>query len=212
MSNIQQFIELPVPLPPMLPKMVGVSDSQYFAIYYQGSKATWSNGRALSTFSYYAVYQPLISHISLAIYLDRYHLGSDDELPEHAILCDCVQQKMYVGSYQEIDKFLRQQHSQEPHHNLSPQELEAAMQAVKNWSVEEMQRRGMFEMFGSTNPQARQETADMVNWLDRFITEDLIRQYIYLANRGNYTAIMAIESFKDRIAEAQKQQQQTPNG
>jgi len=92
------FIELPVAVPPMLPEMVGVSDSQYFALYYQGSKATWSNGRATATFSYYAVYAPLIEHITLAIHLEPYNLGSDDELPEHAILCDCVHRKMYVGA------------------------------------------------------------------------------------------------------------------
>ena len=88
------FVELPVPMPPMLPGMIGINNSQYFAIYYWGSKATWNNGRELGTFSYYGVYQPLISHITLAIYLERYHLGSDDELPQQAILCDCVQQKM----------------------------------------------------------------------------------------------------------------------
>jgi hypothetical protein len=34
---------LPVPLPPMLPEMVGiVADSRYFAMFYMGSKATWT--------------------------------------------------------------------------------------------------------------------------------------------------------------------------
>ena len=202
------FIELPVPMPPMLPTMIGVSNTQYFAIYYWGSKATWNNGRGLGTFSYYAAYAPLIEHIALAIQLEPFHFGSDDELPEDAILCDCVQQKMYVGEYQEIDKFLRQQHSQEPQHTLSPQELEAAMQAIENLSVEEMQRMGMFEMFGRTNAQARQETTEMVQWLDSYITEDLIQHYVYLANRGNYTAIRTMDTLKLRIAKAQKQQQQ----
>ncbi len=207
MSSIQQFIELPVPMPPMLPGIIGINNSQYFSIYYWGSKATWSNGRGLGTFSYHAVYQPLISHITLAIHLDRYHLGSDDELPQQAILCDCVQQKMYVGEYQEIDRFLQQQHSQEPHHPLSTEEIEAAIKAVENLSTEQMQRMGMFEMFGSTNPQARQETTEMVQCLDRYITEDLIQHYVYLANRGNYTAIRTMNTLKLRIAKAQKQQQ-----
>jgi hypothetical protein len=51
----------------------------------------------------YAVYAPLIEHITLAIHLESYNLGSDDELPEHAILCDTVRHKMYVGAYKEID-------------------------------------------------------------------------------------------------------------
>lgn len=203
-----KFISLPVPMPPMLPRMVGASNTQYFALYYQGSKATWSNGRAIATFSYYAVYAPLIEHIALAIYLEPYNLGSDDELPEHAILCDCVGNKMYVGACKQIDYFLLEQHPQELP-QLSAQEFEEAVKALENMSFEQMQGLGMFEMFGNTNPQARQQTVELVQWLDRYITEELIQQYIQLANRGNWTALMAIESLKRRISESRKQQQQT---
>lgn len=105
MSGTQQFTLLPVPMPPMLPGIIGIVDTQYFSIFYQGSKATWSNGRAMGTFSYYAVYAPLIEHPALAIHLEEYNLGSDDEPPEHAILCDCAEQKMRVGKCREIDRF-----------------------------------------------------------------------------------------------------------
>ena len=205
-----QFIELPVPMPPTLPEMVGVSNSQYFAMYYQGSKATWSNGRAMATFSYYAVYAPLIEHITLAIHLEPYNLGSDDEfdeLPEHAILCDTVSHKMYVGAYKEIDYFLLQQHPKELS-ALSEQEFEAAVKAVESMTLEQMQRLGMFEMFGNTNPQARLATAELVQWLDQQITEELIQQYIQLANRGNWTAVKALDILKRRILETRKYHQQ----
>lgn len=201
------FIELPVPMPPMLPEMVGASNTQYFAVYYQGSKATWNSGRATATFSYYAVYAPLIEHVTLAIYLEPYNLGCDDEAPEHAILCDTVRHKMYVGKCKEIDCFLLQQHPEELP-TLSQQEFEAAVKALKDMSLEQMQKLGMFEMFGSTNPQARQQTAELVEWLDRQITEELIQQYIQQANRGNWTAISALESLQHRISESKKQQQQ----
>lgn len=201
------FIELPVPMPPMLPSMIGVSNTQYFALYYQGSKATWSNGRAMATFSYYAVYAPLIEHITLAIHLEPYNLGSDDEMPEHAILCDTVSHKMYVGAYKEIDYFLLQQHPHEPS-QLTAQEFEEAVKALEDMSFEQMQRLGMFEMFGNTNPQARLATAELVQWLDQQITEELIQQYIQLANRGNWTAIMALDTLKRRISEAKEHQQQ----
>lgn len=204
------FIELPAAMPPMLPSMIEVSNSQYFAIYYQGSKATWSNGRGMGTFSYFACYAPLIEHIALAIHLEPYNLGSDDELPEHAILCDCVRHKMYVGAYKEIDYFLLQQHPDESP-TLSEQELEEAVKAVENMSLEQMQKLGMFEMFGNTNPQARQQTIELVQWLDRQITEELIQQYIQLANRGNWTAIMALDTLKRRISEAKEHQQQLDN-
>jgi len=202
-----QFIELPVLMPPMLPEMVGVSDTQYFALYYQGSKATWSNGRAMATFSYYAVYAPLIEHIALAIHLEPYNLGSDDEVPEHAILCDTVHHKMYVGAYQQIDYLLLQQHPQKLP-TLSQQEFEAAIKAVENMSLEQMQRLGMFEMFGNTNLQARQQTVELVQWLDQQITEELIQQYIQLANQGNWTALRVIDALKLRITESKKHQQQ----
>jgi hypothetical protein len=202
-----QFIELPVAMPPMLPSMIGVSNTQYFAIYYQGSKATWSNGKGMGTFSYFAVYAPLKEHIALAIHLEPYNLGSDDVFPEHAILCDCTLNKMYVGAYREIDYFLLQQHSRE-FTELTEQEFEAAVKAVENMSFEQMQRLGMFEMFGNTNQRARQETVELVQWLDQQVTEELIQQYIQLANRGNWTAMIAIENLKCRIAETRKQQQQ----
>ncbi|PSB53155.1 hypothetical protein C7B67_04285 [filamentous cyanobacterium Phorm 6] len=204
------FIELPVAMPPMLPGMVGVNNTQYFALYYQGSKATWSNGRAMATFSYYAVYAPLIEHITLAIHLKSYNLGSDDELPEHAILCDTVRHKMYVGAYKEIDYFLLQQHPHEPS-QLTAQEFEEAVKAVESMTLEQMQRLGMFEMFGNTNPQARLATTELVQWLDQQITEELIQQYIQLANRGNWTAIMALDTLKRRISEAKEHQQQSEN-
>jgi len=201
------FIELPVAMPPILPGMVGVNNTQYFALYYQGSKATWSNGRAMATFSYYAVYAPLIEHITLAIHLESYNLGSDDELPEHAILCDTVRHKMYVGAYKEIDYFLLQQHPHEPSH-LTAQEFEEAVKAVESMTLEQMQRLGMFEMFGNTNPQARLATAELVQWLDQQITEELIQQYIQLANRGNWTAVRALDTLKLRISETRKYHQQ----
>ena len=201
------FIELPVAMPPMLPGMVGVNNTQYFALYYQGSKATWSNGRAMATFSYYAVYAPLIEHITLAIHLESYNLGSDDELPEHAILCDTVRHKMYVGAYKEIDYFLLQQHPHEPS-QLTAQEFEEAVKAVESMTLEQMQRLGMFEMFGNTNPQARQATAELVQWLDQQITEELIQQYIQLANLGNWTAVRALDTLKRRISEGKKYHQQ----
>ena len=205
-----QFIELPVPMPPMLPDMVGISHSQYFAMYYQGSKATWSDGRAMATFSYYAVYAPFIEHIALAIYLEPYNLGSDDELPEHAILCDCVHHKMYIGAYKEIDYFLLQQHPKDSP-ALSEQEFEAAVKALEDMSLEQMQKLGMFEIFGNTNPQALQQTVELVQWLDQQITEELIQQYIQLANRGNWTAMSALDTLKRRISEAKEHQQQLEN-
>jgi hypothetical protein len=75
-------------------------------------------------------------------------------------------------------------------------------------TLEQMQRLGMFEMFGNTNPQARQATAELVQWLDQQITGELIQQYIQLANRGNWTAVRALDTLKRRILETRKYHQQ----
>ena len=91
---------------------------------------------------------------------------------------------------------------------MPAQEFEAAVKALEDMSFEQMQKLGMFEMFGNTNPQARLPTVELVQWLDQQVTEELIQHYIELANRGNYTAMMAIETLKRRIAEARKHQQQ----
>jgi cysteinyl-tRNA synthetase len=72
--------------------------------------------------------------ITLAIHLESYNLGSDDELPEHAIFCDTVRHKMYVGAYKEIDYFLLQQHPHEPS-QLTAQELEEAVKAVESMTL-----------------------------------------------------------------------------
>ncbi|MCC3570007.1 MAG: hypothetical protein EAZ94_27325 [Oscillatoriales cyanobacterium] len=203
---MQQFILLPVPMPPMLPQMVRIGDIQYFSIFYQGSKATWSNGKGMGTFSYWGVYAPLLEHPALAIYLEQYNLGSDDEPPESAILCDVGEQKMYVGNCREIDRFLQQQHSENKLPQLTQKDLEEALKTVENLSWEQMQRLGMFQIFGNSNPQARQETAKMVEWLDGYITPDLIQQYVRLAERGNWMAIATLENLKQRILQARKQQ------
>jgi hypothetical protein len=84
--------------------------------------------------------------------------------------------------------------------------LEEAVKAVESMTLEQMQRLGMFEMFGNTNSQARQATAELVQWLDQQITGELIQQYIQLANRGNWTAVRALDTLKLRISEAKKQQ------
>jgi len=80
------------------------------------------------------------------------------------------------------------------------------VKAVESMTLEQMQRLGMFEMFGNTNSQARQATAELVQWLDQQITGELIQQYIQLANRGNWTAVRALDTLKLRISEAKKQQ------
>ena len=200
--NEHNFTLLSVPLPPMLPKMVGVvGNSRYFSIAYWGSKATWFDGRGLGTFSYFGVYSPLIEHPVLAIHLESYNLGSDDLPPTHAILCDCLEQKMYVGDYAEVEKVLETQHPPVP--NLSPEELSQLSEQialnVADFDLEQFQRLGMFELFGGHSEQQKLELVELVQWLDRLVTEDLLEQYIEAAKKGNWTAISVLQKLSQRL-------------
>jgi hypothetical protein len=193
---------LPVPLPPMLPEMVGiVGDSRYFAMFYMGSKATWTDGRGLGTFSYYAVYEPLTEHPALALDLEPYHLGSDDEFPTHAIVCDRLEGKMYVGDYPEVEKFLNIQHPPLP--TLSPEEVEQLRHWIEeelaNFDISTFQKLGMFELLAGHNQQQKQELVELGHWLDQQVTEDLLRRYLEAANKGNWTAISVLQRFLQRI-------------
>lgn len=200
--NEHNFTLLSVPLPPMLPKMIGVvGNSRYFSIAYWGSKATWSDGRGLGTFSYFGVYSPLIEHPALAIHLEVYNLGSDDLPPTHAILCDRLEQKMYVGNYAEVEKLLETQHPPVP--NLSPEELSQLQEQIAlnmaDFNLEQFQRLGMFELLTGHNQQQKQELVELVQWLDQLVTEDLLQQYVEAAENGNLTAILVMEKLLQRL-------------
>lgn len=201
---ITDFVEIPTPLPPMLPAMVGVPDSRYFSLYYMGSKATWTDGRQLATFSYYGVYEPLTEHMAVNIHLWPYHLGSDDEYPSHAIVCDCVEGKMYVGEYKEVEPFLDSQHpSKSQKLILTEQEwnqVKAQIESeIAGWQQEDWQRQGMFELFGRISPEQQQEKIHLVQWLDQQVNEPLLRRYIDAAKTGEWRASAVLQQLQGRI-------------
>src|SRR4051812_12041393 len=117
------FERLPAPLPPMLSSLAGHNGTtRFFALFYF-SKATWSDGWNSSTFSYRAAFEPLVSHPTIAFELFDKDLGSDDGPPVHAILCDRKDGLMYVGDYDEVMRFLREQTPRRST-SLSVEELE----------------------------------------------------------------------------------------
>ena len=193
-TKIENFNLIPTPLPPMLPEMVNVPEtSRYWSFCYYGNKATWSDGRSMATFSFYGVYQPLISHLALNIYLWCYHLGSDDEYPTHAILCDRNDKKMYVGEYIEVEQFLDSQH---PHQQPITVEQWSEMKTqvedvIPHWSESDFKRRGMFEMLGQITKEQQLEQVELIHWLEQQLDEALLRRYINEAYACNYNAIFA---------------------
>lgn len=196
-------------MPPMLPEMVGVkSDARYFSIGYYGSKATWSSGRSLATFNYYNVYRPLITHLTLALDLSGYNLGSDDEYPTHNILFDREESKIYVGEYQQVAKFLEAQHPPIEPVELTAEELEQLKLQIEaefgSYDEAKMQKLGLFELFTRPNESQRKETTELIKWLDKFINADLIDRYINAANQGSSAAYEAMSSFKNRVILSQQ--------
>ena len=194
------FNLLDIPLPPMLLQMAGVSvESRFISLYYYGSKATWSDGRSCATFSYFHCYEPLIHHFAVAIHLYPYHLGSDDEYPTHALVCDRVEEKLYVGSREEVEQFLEAQHPpRQPITSEAWEAIRAELALKQQPDIAQMQRLGMFELFGPPNPSMQQEAIELIHWLDQHIDEALVLKYLKAAKAGNHQAIFAIEGFKRR--------------
>jgi hypothetical protein len=195
------FKPLSVALPPMLLSMAGVKgESRFVALYYMGSKATWTDGRSCATFPFYTVWQPYIDHIAIAIELFDCHLGSDDCHPSQALVCDCLEQKVYVGEFGEVQKFLSRQHP--PRQPISEEEwlaIKAQILAQPPLELEQLEQLGMFELFSSPTPQQIAKATELVAWLDGFIDERLLGKYLNATELGDDRAAWHLEQFYRRL-------------
>jgi hypothetical protein len=195
------FRLLPAPMPPMLPSVVGVSsDKRFFSLSYEGSKPFWSDGRAGATFSYYAAYEPFVDHLAVAINLFDVSLGHDDEPPTHALLVDRANAAVYVGEYGAVSRFLRRQHP--PRRPPTPEEIEEAnkqLDELEKLNLDQLREMGMFEFVFGPKPEMQDRCAEMVAWLDQYITEELIRSYVAAAEAGRFEAFHYLNRLKQRI-------------
>ena len=199
----QSCLLIPVPLPPMLSALTGHNGTgRFFSLCYLSTKATWSDGWHSGTFSYHAAYEPLVSHPAIAEHLYGRHLGSDDSLPEDALLCDRQDGQIFVGNYDEIERFLREQNARPP--VPTAEDLERMRQHLAALTPEEMRERGMFEFLFGPSPEQRQLGGELVAWLDQFITEDLLQRLTASAEAGNLYAAQIVLRFIRR-AESQHQ-------
>ncbi len=188
-------------MPPILLEMAGVSvESRYIGMYYQSTNPIWTDGRTLRTFSFYACWNPLIQHpaisfpLRMAINLDSTRqdsddeydepgLGSDDCSPTHLIVCDRVEQTMAIAAWKSGHQFLKAQHPPRP--PATPEEIEAERKAVLalmktlDWkpTVEEMNQRGMFEMFSQPDAKLIHQRDEIIAFLDRHLDPE-IRQWL----------------------------------
>jgi len=198
--------KLPVPMPPMLPEVIGLtSDCRYFSLSYEGGKAWWTDGRAGRTFSYYAAYQPYVEHFAIGLHLLGMDLGSDDGPPTHALLVDRQAAEVYVGEYDEVWRWLKTQHP--PRQPLTPAEIEEAERQQAAWesaTLDELRELGMFEFMLSATEGQKDKCWAMVAWLDDFITEDLLKAYLAASEAENIEALHHLLQFQRRMAAHQQ--------
>lgn len=204
--TIPETIQLiPTPMPPQLPKLVRHrGDRRYFAVYYEGTHATWSDGRAGATFSFFHVYQPLTEHPAVALYLWGRDLGSDDGPPRDALLVDRAKARLLVGSAGDVRSVLDSQHPPRPDRRLTPEEFDATVKAMN----EEMQQIadtgswaevGMFEWMTRPSPELEIGCREMLSFLDTHVTEEVVERFIALYDGGDLRALGHLRYLKKRI-------------
>lgn len=52
----------------------------------------------------------------------------------------------------------------------------------------------MFELFGGHSEKQKLELVELVHWLDKQVTDDLLQQYVEAVKKGNWTAISVLQN------------------
>jgi hypothetical protein len=179
------FHKLGTPLPPMLCDMAGVrSEARYIAFYYQGSKASWTDGRASGTFSFYDVWKPLTDHRAIALPLalssPGAHLGYDDDGPTHGLVADRLDRALFLAPYEAVWTFLDDRYPAMELRSLSAEEwaaVKALAEALPEPSLEELRQQGMFEWFSAPSEERITQSKALIRWLDLNIDPVLENAY-----------------------------------
>ena len=167
----RSFKELAVPLPPMLLELAGVGKEHRFAfLYYWYGKPTWSDGESCTGFPLYSVWQPYIGHEAMQRQLAAYDLGTDNEEPSHALLCDRSKEKVYIAPFGSAIAF---QGNQQPKTQVVAvrhwQAMKAQAFAYTRVTFERMKTVGMLEMCLPPEPEHMQQAIALVDWLDDYV-------------------------------------------
>lgn len=190
--------QLAIDTPKKLPEILNLTEeTKYFAIYYQGTHATCKTYTSLNTFSYYGLYEPIISHLSIAMHLSpEINLGSDDGEPTHALLFE-KGGKIAIAEIQEAREFLETNNPQLP--QLTEEELKLK---IEEWS-QNIQKNpgnyGMFEMFSAPSQEFQKLAIHVIQDLDREVTKQMCDRAIALSRSGNMRVTLAIDKLMARV-------------
>ncbi|ACK74077.1 hypothetical protein PCC7424_5508 (plasmid) [Gloeothece citriformis PCC 7424] len=194
--------QLPLTLPDVFYQAALINaPRRYVAIYYQRTKATWDAGDWGATFSYYALYRPLISHFVVSYYLAiaEADLGSDDTNATHCLLIDRKTNIVYLGSWRNVHLFVKD----------NQEKLK-----VKGFTLSEdepVTRQGLFEFLGGAfgggySEKQQQETKELIEHLDSCVTEEIAKDFVNWAENAHSFAPMliakAFNSYYNRISQA----------
>jgi hypothetical protein len=196
---INELTKFNPPLPPMLSDCIGIlSNQRFIKLTYEATKPFWYDGKWGATFSYYAVFKPFIDHPTIAINLldDTIDLGTDDSEPTHAIVLDRKENHIYLGTVEQVTELLKNHQETLPDY---PEYSLRDWQEHFNLFNDCPQRLGMFEFFkGITEPQ-HLEAANLIHWLDQYITKQLIEQLVNASNQGYSQAYWIILRLQERL-------------
>lgn len=141
------------------------SNKRYVAIFYQGSKAVWSDGGSFATFNYYCLYRPLVSNpymlIELArLSLNQYDFGCDDMEADYFLIVDRSDNySLHLVDRQEGNELLKDNPVIGDRPDIPP---------LSDGSV------GMFELFLPPSVYLQEFHQELMNYFDSLMTKEWI--------------------------------------
>jgi hypothetical protein len=193
--------ELALTLPPMMVGFLNVQTSaRYFSLFYSSPFPRWHDGVERGTASH-TIYITFINHITVAIELWNYNLGSEETEATHHLLCDRQEQKIYVGLAQNVEHFLNAQKQLIAEVQQSEVEIlqmqERLQQQLYDLEIEAMMRSGEWSLrLQQIRRYESLASQELSHWLNQKVNRNLMTRYIAYARSGEYRAIQQLQKFQ----------------
>jgi hypothetical protein len=140
------IIPINVPFPPMLARALGYEgNARYLAAWWEpGGDEVWITDGRIGETGQWSAFLAFTDHIRVSPLLSGYNLGSSEVEAEYVLLVDQTEKTISICPRGEIQQFLEQQWPKSPSNNLSPEQLEKALEILRpipppNISMEEVE-------------------------------------------------------------------------